>query len=287
MITFPIAKINLGLNIVEKRSDGYHNLETVFYPLPIHDALEIHEMDKGFPSSVDCDIKVSNMVIEGDEQKNLVVKAYNLLAQRFALPRLHVHLHKFIPSQAGLGGGSSDAAYMLTLLNREYRLRLDTEELIHLAKSLGADCPFFIDPQPAYATGIGEKLTPVNLDLSGYHIAVIKPNIAVSTAEAFRNIIPEMPEKKCAEIVLQPIDTWKTELQNDFEKSIFMQHPELQRIKDMLYDTGAAYASMSGSGSSIYGIYRQQPQEEALKQACEESGLSPYIQTTIVEKLSR
>lgn len=286
MITFPIAKINLGLNIVEKRSDGYHNLETVFYPLPIHDAIEIHEMDNGFPSSVNCDLKVSNMAIDGDEQKNLVVKAYNLMAERFALPRLHVHLHKAIPSQAGLGGGSSDAAYMLTMLNREYRLGLQDEELIHLAKRLGADCPFFVNPQPSYATGIGELLTPITLDLSSYHIVVIKPNIAVSTAEAFRNIVPKAPKKRCADIVRQPVETWRTELLNDFESSIFVQHSELRRIKEMLYGTGALYASMSGSGSSIYGIYQEKPQEEDLRQASEEASLSSCIQTTIVAKLS-
>ena len=286
MITFPIAKINLGLNIVEKRSDGYHNLETVFYPLPIHDAIEIHEMDNGFPSSVNCDLKVSNMAIDGDEQKNLVVKAYNLMAERFALPRLHVHLHKAIPSQAGLGGGSSDAAYMLTMLNREYRLGLQDEELIHLAKRLGADCPFFVNPQPSYATGIGELLTPITLDLSSYHIVVIKPNIAVSTAEAFRNIVPKAPKKRCADIVRQPVETWRTELLNDFESSIFVQHSELRRIKEMLYNTGALYASMSGSGSSIYGIYQEKPQEEDLRQASEKASLSSCIQTTIVAKLS-
>lgn len=286
MITFPIAKINLGLNIVEKRSDGYHNLETVFYPLPIHDAIEIHEMDNGFPSSVNCDLKVSNMAIDGDEQKNLVVKAYNLMAERFALPRLHVHLHKAIPSQAGLGGGSSDAAYMLTMLNREYRLGLQDEELIHLAKRLGADCPFFVNPQPSYATGIGELLTPITLDLSSYHIVVIKPNIAVSTAEAFRNIVPKAPKKRCADIVRQPVETWRTELLNDFESSIFVQHSELRRIKEMLYGTGALYASMSGSGSSIYGIYQEKPQEEDLRQASEKASLSSCIQTTIVAKLS-
>ena len=286
MITFPIAKINLGLNIVEKRSDGYHNLETVFYPLPIHDAIEIHEMDNGFPSSVNCDLKVSNMAIDGDEQKNLVVKAYNLMAERFALPRLHVHLHKAIPSQAGLGGGSSDAAYMLTMLNREYRLGLQDEELIHLAKRLGADCPFFVNPQPSYATGIGELLTPITLDLSSYHIVVIKPNIAVSTAEAFRNIVPKAPKKRCADIVRQPVETWRTELRNDFESSIFVQHSELRRIKEMLYNTGALYASMSGSGSSIYGIYQEKPLEEDLRQASEKASLSSCIQTTIVAKLS-
>lgn len=286
MITFPIAKINLGLNIVEKRSDGYHNLETVFYPLPIHDAIEIHEMDNGFPSSVNCDLKVSNMAIDGDEQKNLVVKAYNLMAERFALPRLHVHLHKAIPSQAGLGGGSSDAAYMLTMLNREYRLGLQDEELIHLAKRLGADCPFFVNPQPSYATGIGELLTPITLDLSSYHIVVIKPNIAVSTAEAFRNIVPKAPKKRCADIVRQPVETWRTELLNDFESSIFVQHSELRRIKEMLYNTGALYASMSGSGSSIYGIYQEKPLEEDLRQASEKASLSSCIQTTIVAKLS-
>ena len=285
MITFPIAKINLGLNIVEKRSDGYHNLETVFYPLPIQDTLEIHEMDSEFPSKVKCDIKVSNMTIDGDEQKNLVVKAYNLLSNVFTLPRLHVHLHKSIPSQAGLGGGSSDAAYMLKLLNQTFRLGLQNEELICLAKNLGADCPFFIVSQPSYATGIGECLTPINLYLSGLYIVVIKPNIAVSTAEAFRNIIPQAPEKNCAEIVLQPIETWRKELHNDFENSVFVKYPELQRIKDMLYEIGALYASMSGSGSSIYGIFHRKPLEKEIIKASTESALLKHLQTIIIKKL--
>jgi 4-diphosphocytidyl-2-C-methyl-D-erythritol kinase len=257
MITHPIAKINLGLNVVEKRPDGYHNLETVFYPVQIHDALEVFEMAPDFPSDVDCDLKVTNLHIEGDEQRNLVVRAYNLLKQDFPrLPRVHTHLFKGIPTQAGMGGGSSDCGFMLTLLNRQFQLGLTDEQLIGYAARLGADCAFFILNRPCYAEGIGEKMQPIGLDLSGWYLAIVRPAIPVSTKEAFSLITPHHPEKNCRDTVLQPVETWRDHLTNDFEKSVFTLYPEIGRIKQRLYDLGAAYAAMSGSGSSLYGLFR-------------------------------
>lgn len=256
-ICFPLAKINLGLNIVERRPDGYHNLETVFYPVPISDALEIQEMSQEFPSEVDCDLKVTNISIEGDEQKNLVVRAYRMLKEEFpTLPRLHVHLWKGIPTQAGMGGGSSDCAAMLTLLNDCYDLGLSEQQLIDRAAKLGADCPFFIVNKPAYAEGIGERLEPISLDLKGWWIAVVRPDIPVSTKEAFSLIKPQRPAKNCRDIVDQPVETWRHELTNDFEQSVFALHPEIANIKQRLYDLGATYAAMTGSGSSLFGLFR-------------------------------
>lgn len=257
MITFPIAKINLGLNVVERRQDGYHNLETVFYPVPIKDALEVQVMDSHFPSTVDCDIKISNLTIEGDEQKNLVVRAYNLLKQQFPeLPRVHAHLYKEIPTQAGMGGGSSDGASMLLLLNKLFSLGLSEHQLIEMAAKLGADCPIFILNRPCYAEGIGEKLTPINLDLSGWKLAVVRPDIPVPTKEAFSRIVPKRPLQNCRTIVKQPVETWRAHLTNDFEESVFALHPEIGQIKEQLYDLGAVYASMSGSGSALFGLFK-------------------------------
>ena len=258
MISFPIAKVNLGLNVVARRPDGYHNLQTVFYPVPVKDVLEIFPMADDFPSEVDCDIKVTNISVEGDEQRNLVVRAYHLLKQDFpALPRLHAHLYKGIPTQAGMGGGSSDASAMLLLLNREFQLGLTEQQLIDYAARLGADCAFFILNRPAYAEGIGEKLTPVDLDLKDWYMAVVRPDIPVPTKEAFARITPQMPRKCCKEIVMQPVETWKEELVNDFEASVFVVHPELADIKERLYQMGATYAAMSGSGSALFGLFRQ------------------------------
>ena len=258
MITFPIAKINLGLNVVERRTDGYHNLETVFYPVTeINDALELTMMNTRFPSADDCDIKVTNISIEGDEQKNLVVRAYRLLKQDFPqMPRVHAHLWKGIPTQAGMGGGSSDCAYMIRLLNEMFTLGLSDEQMIAYAARLGADCPFFIISRPAYAEGIGERLQPISLDLSGYYIGVVRPDIPVSTREAFSLIKPTKPAKCCRDIVMQPVETWRDELTNDFEQSVFALHPEIGAIKQQLYDLGAVYAAMSGSGSAVFGLFR-------------------------------
>ena len=256
MISFPVAKINLGLNVVEKRPDGYHNLETVFYPVPIKDALEVCEMDPQFPSSVDCDLKVTNIPVEGDEQRNLVVRAYQLLKGDFPdLPRIHAHLFKGIPTQAGMGGGSSDCAYMITLLNRMFALGLSEQQMVDYAARLGADCAFFIHPRPAYAEGIGERLQPIALDLSGWHIAIVRPDIPVPTKEAFSLIRPQRPLRNCRDIVSQPVETWRSLLFNDFEQSVFTLHPEIASIKDRLYDMGAVYAAMSGSGSSVFGLF--------------------------------
>ena len=258
MITFPIAKINLGLNVVERRPDGYHNLETVFYPVAIKDALEVFPMNEGFPSDVDCDLKVTNIHIGGDEQRNLIVRAYQMLKQDYpALPRIHAHLYKGIPTQAGMGGGSSDCGFMITLLNEQFQLGLSRQQMIDYAARLGADCAFFIVNEPCYAEGIGEKLQPIALDLSGWHLAVVRPDIPVSTKEAFSLIVPQHPARNCRDIVMQPVETWRDSLTNDFERSVFAIHPELGKVKEQLYTQGAVYAAMSGSGSSLFGLFRE------------------------------
>ncbi len=258
MILFPQAKINLGLNVVERRPDGYHNLETVFYPVPLQDALEVQVMADEFPSDVDCDLKVTGISVEGDERRNLVVRAYELLKQEFPqLPRVHAHLYKAIPTQAGMGGGSSDCAAMLTLLNREFRLGLTEEQLISRAARLGADCPFFIVNRPAYAEGIGERLQPVGLDLGGWFLAVVRPDIPVPTKEAFALITPRRPAVNCRDLVAKPVEQWRGVLLNDFEQSVFALHPEIGRVKEQLYELGAVYSAMSGSGSAVFGLFRK------------------------------
>ena len=264
MLTFPCAKINLGLNITSKRKDGYHNLETVFYPIPLTDALEIKRMGEDFPSEYPCDLKVTGNSIDCNEQDNLVFKAYQLLAADFTLPRIHAHLVKRIPSQAGLGGGSSDAAFMIRLLDERFRLNIGIAEMERYAARLGSDCAFFITAEPSFATGRGEILEPADGpkgNLHGYYIGIVKPNIAISTREAFAHITCRQPEKSCRDIVRQPIGTWKDELTNDFEDSVFKFHPHLSDIKQRLYDLGAVYAQMSGSGSALFGIFRTEPQQ--------------------------
>lgn len=258
MLTKPIAKINLGLNVVEKRPDGYHNLETVFYPVQIEDALEVYPMDPEFPSEYDCDLKVTNITIDGDEQRNLVVRAYNLLKADFpTLPRIHAHLYKGIPTQAGMGGGSSDCGFMITLLNDMFKLGLSDQQMIDYAAHLGADCAFFILNRPCYAEGIGEKLQPIDLDLKGWYLSLVRPDIPVSTREAFALIKPHYPEINCREVVKQPVESWRDALVNDFEGSVFAVHPELGAVKDRLYELGATYAAMSGSGSTLFALSHQ------------------------------
>ena len=262
MITSPIAKINLGLNVVEKRADGYHNLETIFFPVPIEDTLEIQPMNADCPLTVDCDLQVSNNPIDCDPQDNLVVKAYKLLKADFpTLPRIHCHLWKRIPSQAGMGGGSSDCAYMIRLLNEQFQLGLSDEQMMAYAAKLGADCAFFIKSQPCYAEGIGEQLTPIKLDLTGWTLCVVRPYIPVPTREAFSRIRPHYPAINCREAVSQPVETWKDTLVNDFEESVFALHPEIGAIKDKLYKMGATYAAMSGSGSALFGLFKEEPDD--------------------------
>ena len=262
MTIFPCAKINLGLNIVSKRSDGYHNVETVFYPIPLYDALEVHKMDHDFPSQAPCDIKLSGITIDGPDNDNLVVKAYNLIAEDFKLPRVHVHLCKRIPSQAGLGGGSSDAAYMIRLLDEKFHLNMGLAEMERYAAHLGADCAFFISSEAAFAQGKGEILEPADGEygnLDGYYLVLVKPDIAISTREAYQSINPHKPEKCCRDIVRLPIEQWRGQLVNDFEGPVFTSYPQLGKIKQQLYDLGAVYAQMSGSGSCIFGIFKDSP----------------------------
>ena len=264
MLTFPCAKINLGLNITSEREDGYHNLETVFFPVPITDALEVKLMHNDFPSYEPCDLKITGNAVDCDEQNNLVVKAYKLLAQDFSLPRVHTHLVKRIPMQAGLGGGSADGAFMIRLLDERFRLNMGIAEMERYASRLGSDCAFFITAEPSFGTGRGEVLEPVQIvenNLQAFYIAIVKPAVAVSTREAFKQIVCRQPEHCCRDIVRQPVETWKAMLTNDFEIPAFRQHPELPAIKQQLYNLGAVYAQMSGSGSAFFGLFRREPQQ--------------------------
>ena len=254
MITFPNAKINLGLNIVEKRPDGYHNLETIFYPINLQDALEVTRREN---NDKEYTLHISGSPLEGEPEDNLVVKAYKLLKKDYpGLLPVDIHMYKHIPAGAGLGGGSSDAACMTKLLNDKFSLGLSTERMEEYAVKLGADCAFFIRNKPVFATGIGNLFEPVELSLKGYHIILIKPDIFVSTRDAFAEIKPVRPAVSLKEIVKQPMETWKHSMKNDFEDSVFKKFPEIAAIKDELYDLGAVYAAMSGSGSSVYGIFK-------------------------------
>lgn len=253
MITFPNAKINLGLNITEKRPDGYHNLETIFYPVPLEDALEVHLLHA--PGEHKKAIYLSGIEISGPTEDNLVAKAYNLLDREFYLPPVDIHLFKHIPSGAGLGGGSADAAFMLKLLNERFSLNLTAEQLEGYAATLGADCAFFIKNTPTFAEGIGNVFSPISLSLKGYQIVIIKPDIFVSTREAFSQITPHRPEYPLREVISRPMMEWKELLINDFETSVFPQYPVIGEIKEKLYRMGAIYAAMSGSGSSVFGLF--------------------------------
>ena len=252
MITFPHAKINIGLQVTERRPDGYHNLDTVFYPIPLHDALEVIEAKD---AEYDCKLHLSGVDIAGDPDSNLVVRAYRLLASDYPLPPVDIHLHKHIPTGAGLGGGSADASFMLRLLNEMFTLNISTEKLEAYAAQLGADCPFFITGTPVYATGIGNEFHPISLDLSGFYLVVVKPDVFVSTKEAYSMVHPEKPEVTLDKKIIAPINGWHSTISNDFEKGIFALHPELQEIKNKLYQLGAQYAAMSGSGSALFGLF--------------------------------
>lgn len=256
MIIHPNAKINLGLNIVEKRPDGYHNLETIFYPIPLKDTIEITPSD----SSCDYTLISEGITIAGNQEDNLVVKALKNLKKDHAIPPIEIRMQKRIPTGAGLGGGSSDAAYMIRALNDMFQLKLDNEEMEKRASELGADCAFFICNQPTFARGTGNIFTPISLSLNRFWLVLVKPDIFISTKEAFSNITPQKPAYSLLDIAASPIETWKEKMVNDFEKNIFKNHPEIARIKTVLYQQGAVYASMSGSGSSVFGLFRNKPE---------------------------
>lgn len=255
MIVFPNCKINLGLNIVSRRTDGYHNLETIFYPLPLYDVLELIRSGN---ENAQATFSTSGLTIDGNKENNLCIKAYELLKKDYpTLPAAIIHLHKAIPTGAGLGGGSADAAFTLKLANDKFNLGLSASQLINYSLQLGSDCPFFIINKPCFATGRGEILEEIQLSLADYKIIIINPGIHVSTPQAFAGISPTLPSKSVKDIIQQPIATWRAELINDFEKNIFIQYPEIASIKNELYDNGAVYASMSGSGSTVYGIFNK------------------------------
>lgn len=248
MINFPNAKINLGLNIVSKREDGYHNLETVFYPIMIQDALEIIEAEE--------DVFVEVGIQTGtDPDSNLVMKALKLMRTHYEIPKLEIQLLKKIPFGAGIGGGSADAAFMLKLLNQKFELGASDTELASYALQLGADCPFFIYNRPLFASGIGELFENVELSLDTYHLVLVKPDIHISTKDAFARIIPKQPEISLKEIIKLPMSEWKSLMINDFENSLILKYPQIDAIKQRLYSLGAIYTSMSGSGASVYGIF--------------------------------
>lgn len=248
MVTYPNAKINLGLNITEKRSDGYHNIESLFFPIPLSDKLEIKTSDRFKFTS-------TGIAIDGSPQNNLVVKAYELMKKPYDLPPVAIHLHKVIPFGGGLGGGSSDASFCITTLNTLFELNLDTNTMISHAEKIGADCPFFINNKPSLATGIGNILRTVDINLKGYILILIKPNFGVPTPLAYSKVVPQKPQISIAEIIKMPISGWRNTLKNDFEKSVFKAYGDIKNIKSKLYSGGAIYASMSGSGSTVFGLF--------------------------------
>lgn len=252
MITFPNAKINIGLNITSRRPDGYHNIETLFYPISLCDVLEI------VPSqSNKTTLSITGMEIDGDVEQNLIMKAYRLLQSSHQLPAVEIHLHKVIPFGAGLGGGSSDAAYTLRMLRDMFALPLDDDKLAQCASQLGADCAFFIYNTPLLATGIGDEFASIDFTLKGKYILLVKPSISVPTAQAYSQVIPYLPDSPLSRRITTPIGQWRDNVVNDFEKSVFSIHPRIAAIKQRLYDMGAEYAAMSGSGSSVFGIFNE------------------------------
>lgn len=250
MITFPNAKINIGLRVVSRRPDGYHNIETLFYPISLADVLEI------VPASASATtLSVTGFAPAGDVADNLVMRAYRLLQSQYDLPAVEIHLHKAIPFGAGLGGGSSDAAYTLRMLRDMFALPLADDDLARMAASLGADCPFFIYNRPLFATGIGDCFSSADFTLRGKHIVLVKPPVGVSTAEAYARIVPAVPQRPLREELSQPSALWRGQVVNDFEPGVFALHPRIAAVKQRLYELGAVYASMSGSGASVFGIF--------------------------------
>lgn len=248
MLAFPNAKINIGLNVTRKRSDGFHDILSCFYPVPWCDALEIIEGSefKFIPSGNE---------IPGNAEDNICVKAYELLREEYQLPPVHIHLHKVIPTGAGLGGGSSDGAFTLKLLNDKFELGLSQTQLESFAKKLGSDCPFFISNTPVIASGTGTDFEPIELPLSGFHLVLVNPGIHISTKEAYSKVTYSTPPTGLKSILSGKVSTWKDVLINDFERALFPDYPEISQLKEKLYQMGALYASMTGSGSTVFGIF--------------------------------
>jgi 4-diphosphocytidyl-2-C-methyl-D-erythritol kinase len=257
MLCFPNAKINIGLNIIERRPDHYHNIETIFYPIPLSDILEIIKSKSSHGQKTE--FINTGMIIPGDTEGNLCIKAYNLLDEAYGLPPVKIHLHKIIPTGAGLGGGSSDGAFTLTLLNQLFELNLSIEQLINYAARLGSDCPFFIINRPSFGTEKGNMLKNIELSLSGYYFVLIKPLVFISTSAAYKGVKLNKPDQSLDTLVKLPVIQWKDKIVNDFENSIFPNNPIIKDIKDEFYNAGAIYASMTGSGSALFGIFQAKP----------------------------
>lgn len=252
MIRFTNCKINLGLDVTSRRADGYHDISTCMFPIPWHDIVEVVPTDKPYTT-----LTVLGNKVNCESEKNLVMKAYRLLQREFGIPDLEIILQKIVPDGAGLGGGSSDATHTLILLNEMLSLGLTRDQIAYRATSLGADCPFFAYDHPMLAEGIGERLTPIEVDLRGYTIVIAKPEgVNISTREAYEGIVPREPAEPIAEILKLPVERWQGRLKNDFEESIMKKAPAIANLKSMIMEAGAVYASMSGSGASVYGIFR-------------------------------
>ena len=264
MVVFPNAKINLGLNVTERRPDGYHNIETVFYPIGLSDVLEVEASENCADYSFSC----SGIELGGDPEDNLIVRAYRLLRSEHQFPSIDISLIKQIPFGAGLGGGSADAAFMLKALNELFELKITPRKLEKFAVLLGADCPVFIKNKPVFATGIGNVFTPLKISLKGKFLLLVKPDIHVSTPEAYSLVVPEKPQVSLLELIQRPMNEWKGTIKNDFEASVFTKYPEIKKLKDTLYELGAVYASMSGSGSSVYGIFDAAIPENRMFEDC-------------------
>jgi 4-diphosphocytidyl-2-C-methyl-D-erythritol kinase len=250
MVSFPHCKINLGLHVVSKRNDGYHNIETCFYPVDRHDILEI------IPAK-EFSFSQSGIKVDGKIDDNLCVKAFRLIQNQFGIGKVKIHLHKIIPMGAGLGGGSSDAAFTFRLLNEIFGLKIKNEQLKSLASELGSDCAFFIKDEPMIGKGRGEILESISTNLKGKYIVMIKPDVHISTAEAYSGIKPTEPSTSIQDALKLPLTEWKTHLKNDFEDTIFQKHPILSEIKERLYSQGATYSSMSGSGATVFGLFEK------------------------------
>jgi len=260
MLIFPNAKINIGLNIINRRPDGYHNLETIFYPVMIKDALEVVVADK-------LSFESSGLEIPGRVEDNLCIKGYHMVRKDFDLPPVKIHLHKHIPIGAGLGGGSADAAFFIRLLDQKFNLGMSNDQMLGYARQLGADCAFFIQNKPVFAFDRGDEFEPIKLDLSNYKIVVVMPPVHVSTSEAYGGVKPAPVEQSLMELIYKPVNEWKNFIKNDFETSVFKNHPIIRGVKAALYEAGAVYASMSGSGASVFGIFDTTPDLRELEKS--------------------
>lgn len=251
MVLFPNAKINVGLSLIKKRDDGFHALETCFFHIPWSDILEISP-------STSFKFSTSGLSISGEISTNLCYKAFMTLSENFNIPNVHIHLHKIIPMGAGLGGGSSDAAFTLLGLRDLFELPLTNQDLVPYAQKLGSDCAFFLSKQAQYGTGKGDLLTPIPTSLSGLYAIVLYPNFGISTQKAYSGVLTNPSSGHLPELLLNPIETWKDHVSNDFEKTLFHEYPILGRLKEDMYDLGAVYAAMSGSGSTIFGLFKKE-----------------------------